>query len=183
MPFDLARVYIACDKSYPLSNWEGICIHSKNYLSQDEQKKIIDGEYSSRVNLDWARLRTKHSYDRNFHKISCAGCMRHYFGRNIKYDSPSKCIDYFDGGNDGLDGCTCCDSSFAHNPHIRIISSKEKWRGIMTKRRMFPQRINRHVSRGSVRKDNMKRYCELKKEENAKFIQSEINDALDIYYF
>lgn len=109
--------------------------------------------------------------------------MRHYYGRNIKYDSPLKCIDYFSGGNDGLDGCDCCYSRFAHTPDIRIISSSEKWRGIMTKRRMLPQRINSHVSRGSARKKDMRRYRELKKEESAKFIKSEINDARDLCYF
>lgn len=183
MPFDLARVYFARDKSYRLSRWEGICFHSENYLSEDEQKKIIDGEYSFHVNSDSALPRSKHSYDRIFHTISCNGCMRHYYGRNIKYDTPLKCIDYFYGGDDGLDGCDCCYSRFSHNPHIRIISTSEKWRGIMTKRRMLPQRINSHVSRGSSRKNDVRRYCERKKEENAKFIKFEINDARDLCYF
>lgn len=69
MPFDLARSYFSRDKSTCLSTWEGICIHSENYLNEDEKKEIVDGEYSSRVNSDSALPRSKHSYDRIFQRF------------------------------------------------------------------------------------------------------------------
>ena len=192
MPFDIAFSYYTADKSHSLDGDLVNCPHSDNYASpqikesdNDESKseskpKIQDYSKIPLSEVENAYSRTKHSYD-----IACAfgkfcpGCSLSFYGRNITYDMPRKTIGFFFGGRDGMDNCGCCNSRFRHDPHIRIIASKEKRRGLRSKRRILPQRIYKNISTSSIRKEasGHQRFCS--RREKMRSIAFDIREQID----
>ena len=156
MPFDLARWHHRANKNFK-TNGYNYCDHLKSKKNSTSQSFIEDKNYSNDndnddvINIEC--VPEKKRYEPIIEDI-CSGCIVRRYGRNIKYDCPNDCTSFF---LDGEDGCEPCCSRFSHNSHIRPIASKEKWRGIYSKRRVLPQRMNKDVSISlTAKKDKMK---------------------------
>lgn len=155
MPYDLSRWHHRATKNYEInkevSGYFPICHHLKKNPETEAYCEAICNDNNTDFYADIEdftdiknniNLRQKQRYN-IFVVKSCSSCSKDYYGRKIKYDWPSGCTSYFLGGNDG---CEPCCSRFSHNSNIRPIASKLKWRGIYTKRRNLPQRMNKDVA-------------------------------------